>query len=326
MQFLRVLTRKVGRVDQPGLQQPRDERARPRERVEDVHALVAERRPEMLTQQLRHRADDEIHDLDRRVDDAKTLGVAGERPAEEVVVELDRHALAALGVVDALDAAADTRVEAGQRLRLRLQPPTLQFVHHPLHDLADGVQGSEVRAAEQRVEDRPGDQVLREHRRRVVLADRVVEIVAQRRDELTEALAGTAGRGDQGADALVVAASDVGDGLGPLLPVAPLAAALDDLRVDRLAPLFDTLIQSSEHVLRDDLGGGVAPGAGAVRTTQLPAFLRRLARADADDGDGSPVAAAVEVEFVDPGIEAFVVRAQRLQHLPDVRVGVVAVE
>ena len=84
---------------------------RPGERVEDVHALVAQRRSEVLAQQVGHRADDEVHDLDRGVDDAEALGVARKRPAEEVVVELDGDALAPLGVVDAFDAATDAGVE-----------------------------------------------------------------------------------------------------------------------------------------------------------------------------------------------------------------------
>ena len=50
------------------------------------------------------------------------------------------------------------------------------------------------------------------------------------------------------------------------------------------------------------------------------------ARANGDDGDRSICAAAVQVELVDPGFEALVVRAQRLQHLPDVRVGAAAVK
>ena len=44
VQFFPVLARQVVRANQPRLQEARNERPRPRERVEDVHALVARAR------------------------------------------------------------------------------------------------------------------------------------------------------------------------------------------------------------------------------------------------------------------------------------------
>lgn len=59
--------------DQAGLQQPRYEGAGAGKGVDDV--------AELGLQHLVHRMDDEIHDLDRSVDDAQLFGGAGEGAA-----------------------------------------------------------------------------------------------------------------------------------------------------------------------------------------------------------------------------------------------------
>ncbi len=51
-----------------------DEGAGAGERVEDVHALVADRRSELVAEHVLDAREDEVDDLDRRVDDAERLG------------------------------------------------------------------------------------------------------------------------------------------------------------------------------------------------------------------------------------------------------------
>ena len=72
---LGVLARQVLRADQPGLQQPDDEGAGAGEGVEDVHALVGQALPNSALQHVVGGAEDEVDDLDRRVDDAKRVGL-----------------------------------------------------------------------------------------------------------------------------------------------------------------------------------------------------------------------------------------------------------
>ena len=80
--------------------------------------------------------------------------------------------------------------------------------------------------------------MLRKHCRRIVLRDGAVEVFAQGRHELIKACThAPLGGLDQGSDALVMAAGDVCYGVGPLLPVATLSAALNDLCEDSRAQL-----------------------------------------------------------------------------------------
>jgi len=89
---------------------------------------------------------------------------------------------------------------------------------------------------------------------------------------------------------------DVGDVLGPGLPVAAFADLLDDPGVDGVAPLLDP---EGQRQL-----GRVGGRAFATSATGV------------DDDDLAGVL-LVEVDLVDHRVEAVVVRAQRLEDLPD---------
>ena len=110
-----------------------------------------------------HAAQNEVHDLHRRVDDPQRLGLLGEGQGEELLVELGDDPLLARGVVNASAAFADRLVEALQLLGLRLQVGAVQYSEHPAHHLCHRVLGREVVAVEDRIEDRLGHQVLGEH-------------------------------------------------------------------------------------------------------------------------------------------------------------------
>lgn len=85
-------------LDQAGLQQARDEGARAGEGVDDMDALRAEGLAELVLQHVVDRADDEVDDLDRGIDDAQLVARALEGDAEEVVVELADQLLLGGGV------------------------------------------------------------------------------------------------------------------------------------------------------------------------------------------------------------------------------------
>jgi hypothetical protein len=110
---------------------------------------------------------------------------------------------------------------------------------HALHRLGDRVVCGEVVAAEQGVEHRPGDEVLGEHLDGVVAGDAVVEVAAQAGEERVELRCCAVRAGEQALDAHDVLLRDLGDVLGPVLPIAALADLGDDLGVDRLAPALD---------------------------------------------------------------------------------------
>ena len=142
--------------------------------------------PNSLAEHLVGGPEDEVDDLDRGVDDAELVDGLLERGGEELVVELDDDALAALGVVDALGALADRVVELLQGGVLGVEGVLVEDVEHPLHGLGDRVVRGEVVALEEGVEDRAGDEVLGEHLDGVVAGDAVVEVAAQAVEERVE--------------------------------------------------------------------------------------------------------------------------------------------
>ena len=61
-----------------------------------MHPPGADRLSELVFEDVIHRPDDEVHALDRRVDDAEHFGGARKRAPEELVVEFDDQVLARL--------------------------------------------------------------------------------------------------------------------------------------------------------------------------------------------------------------------------------------
>lgn len=83
------------------MQKPRDESAGSRERVDDVDAFGTKRLPEFLLQNLVHRMDDEVHDFDRRINDAKLVRRTFEGFGKKLLVKLDNKPLLGLRIGDA---------------------------------------------------------------------------------------------------------------------------------------------------------------------------------------------------------------------------------
>ena len=300
MQLMCVLARQVRLADEAGLQEPDDEGPRPGEGVEHVHTLICDAAPQVSACQPVHAAQNEVHDLHRRVDDPQRLGRLGKGQGEEPLVELGDDPLLARSVVNASAALTHRLIEALQPLGLRLQVGAVQHPEHPTHHLRHRVLGREVIAIEDRIEDRLGHQMLGEHVDRRLRGDRVIEIGAQSRQETLE-LAGYLGVFYSLGQALTVTGRNIGHVLGPLLPVTPRADLLDHPGVDRLPPPAQRP-QVEGRLLRRRSAGGIA-----VVAAWSPEGI--------DDGDLVRLG-LVEVDLVDHGVEALIMRAQRLQHLP----------
>ena len=107
-------------------------------------------------------AEDEVDDLDRRVDDARAdRPVLAKASLEELLVQLGDDLLLALGAVDARGAKTRRSRRSPRGVCVSASSPwPSRRVEHRLHDLGDGVVRGEVVAREQGVEHRPGDQVL----------------------------------------------------------------------------------------------------------------------------------------------------------------------
>ena len=174
--FVLVFAAHVGRADQAALEQARDKGAGAGEWVEDVHRLVAQALAEFLCEHVVDGTNDEVDHFDRRIDDAQLLDHFGEGGFEKLVVELDDDALLAGGVVDAGGSHAHRLVELLQGLVVGGHGLVFEQVEHGLHRLRDGVAFDERIALKQGLEDRPRDDVLRQHFDGLGLADAGVDV------------------------------------------------------------------------------------------------------------------------------------------------------
>lgn len=107
--------------------------------------------------------ENEVHDLDRRVDGTEPLRDAREGLVEELVVELDQDRLAGFRGGSALHTPADRFVEGVEALRFRVDACWPQHLDDGFHTLAHGVAVRGRRLTEQRVEYGLRDHVLGKH-------------------------------------------------------------------------------------------------------------------------------------------------------------------
>ena len=305
MQFTRVLARQVRGRDEPGLQEPDDEGARPGEGIEDVHPLIGHAAPEVLARQPVDAAQNEVDDLHRRVDDAQGLRRCGEGLLEELLVQLGDDPLLALSIVDTGAALTHRGVETVEFVGLSVEVRVIQDGKHVTHDLRHRILGTEVVAIEHGVEDRLGDQVLGEHVDGRVLRNRVIEVRSQGRQELLEVTCDRRVSHPE-LETGAVTLRDLVDVLGPLLPVAARTHLLHEPRVDRVLPAPQG-VKVKAHL-------DAPPRSTAAHVVVLPAgFAAR--REGVDDGNLVRLG-PVEVDLIDHGIEALVVGAQRLKNFP----------
>ena len=135
---------------------------------------------------------------------------------------------------------ADRGVELVERVGLGLEFVLVERVEHVAPSTCDDrVVRGEVVAVEERVEDRPGDEVLGQHLDRVVAGDAVVEVAAQAGEEVVELLGATSGSGRRGARVMrvIVARRRCRRRPWPSPPSSARSPTFcDDPGVDRVAP------------------------------------------------------------------------------------------
>ena len=143
--------RSSSRISAGVLQQAHEESARAGEGVQHRHLLVRQPPAQVLLQGVVGGLQDEIHHLDRRVDDAEALGVLAQRDPEETFVEFQQHRLARPGVVQPGRAAAHAVVKGLERVQFVRQARVLQVHQDAAHGLRNRVALHEVVVAEERL-------------------------------------------------------------------------------------------------------------------------------------------------------------------------------
>ena len=188
----------------------------------------------------------------------------------------------------------------------------LKAAEEPLDGDRDGIGLRKLEVAEQGVEHRDGDDVLRRHLHGVLGRDVGVERVLQALEEHLEARPHDLVVAHQGADPVDVAPGDAGHVVGPLVPVDARAALLDELGLDGPLPALHREERQPElHACGYLSRLLVFRGLVALRVPALVGGVRNLLAP-------VPVSLLQQVELVHPGLDALVVGAQGLQDAPDV--------
>ncbi len=296
-----------------------------------MHALAAQRLAELGLQNVVDAVDDEIHHLYRGVDNAEALGHFRESVAEKLVVQFHHDFLFAFGIGDAFGAQLHTGIELFQCVGFFVQPVFLQHIQHALYGQRHGVVLGKTVAFEQRIKHGFGDQVLGQHFNDFAVADAVVQVVTQFMGKAVEGLLFFAvGRVFQnGGDAVDMGAGNLGNVIGPVFPVAAVAAFLHHLGIQGAFDFAYFKLQSEVVFLgvffyrlanAETALAGVAFFLGDRPVLFVLDFV--------SDGDHFHFGFVIARQFqlVDHGVEAVIVRAQGLQHLPHHAVGLVVIQ
>ena len=226
------------RRDQPELQQPHNEGASARERVEDRDIVRghAARDPEFVFQGPVRAVENEVDNLLRRVDDPEPLSRPRKRNLKEALVYLPDESLFALVVGDLRDLSALSFVERFERLSFAPKSHRHEQPESLFERLRDGVIFREV--VETCVEYRLGDVMLREHVDSLVGFDVLVDVVAQPFEVLPENLVdGIAASVYDLLNALAVSVGNVLHLGCPLRCIFAIPALLDKSDIDSSAPV-----------------------------------------------------------------------------------------
>ena len=289
MHLTSVLPTQIGAVYEPQLEQPGQEDARAREGVQDVYTGIGQPLAELFAENVVGAPQDEVHHLGRRIDDSQPFRFLLDRELEEVFIQFLEDLLSGNAGVQSLGSAAHAPVERFHVADFVLQAEFAELAPQLVQRPRDGVAAREVVPVKERIEHRPGQDVLGHHVDGVGFADRLVDRTAKL---LVEALdppleCCILGVGQQIADPFHQAREDVGDVSRPRHPILPVSAPLHDLRVDRLW--------------------------GKVERREVELELFGAWVDDVDDNAFRPL----QVDPVDLGVEAVVMRAKRPKDLPD---------
>ena len=111
-----------------------------------MHPFTAQCLTKLPFQKMIDTAQDEVHDLYRRVDDPQPISHLGEGLAEELLIKLDHNLLLASRIINAFGAKLHTVVELLQRTGFLVQVLLFQDIQYLLHGQRHWVLASKAMA------------------------------------------------------------------------------------------------------------------------------------------------------------------------------------
>ena len=174
--------------------------------------------------------DDEIDNLNRRVDDAQPIGFFLQCRSKEILVKFHQYPLTCLAVVQTTGTHPYALIEALKIPRFVLQAEFPKNVLQLIEGFGNGIGFSEIVMLEKCLEYGAGEVMLGHHVNSIVVGDRIVDGLPQFALESIEPFAKgiVTGVMEKLFDPRYQAGEDIGHILGPGFPVFPVAAFLHD--------------------------------------------------------------------------------------------------
>ena len=242
VQLITILQGQHVRRDESAFHHADGERPGSREGVKNVDALILETATEVFLQRLVRTADDEIHHLNRRVDDAEAFHHLGKGRLEKLVIQLHNELLPCRGVFDAFDPFPDAGIKAFQRIKVFFQSLPFQHVQNSLHGLRNRIVFRKGIAFKQRVKNRFGDDVLCQHLYGLFPVNGRIQVAAQALNKGVKGGLLFVGRLFQhGTDTHLMPFRNAGNVLCPRFPILPVTALVDNLPVNGILPFPELL-------------------------------------------------------------------------------------
>ncbi len=229
-QFIRVnlffvLARQRMGLDEVGLDQARNECTRSGKGIEDLHPLTVQISVKMLFEDFIDAVQDEIHDLDRGVNDTQSGHQFREGRLEKGVVEIANQILFGCVTLGQRNPLGHVLVEAFQLLGFRIHVMLVDDCQNPLHGLGYRVFRRKGSVPKQGLKNGLGQYMLGQHFHRFLLGNAAVQIFANPLEKHIESRTAFSFL-DQVFNTLNHGAGNLGDILGPTRPVFAIAQML----------------------------------------------------------------------------------------------------
>ena len=133
VKLLMILPFQILRRNQTILQQPHHKSPRPRKRIENMHIIIRQTHPKLLTQRIIRTSHNKIHHLHRRIHNSQPFRHARKSILKKLIVKLNNNLLLTLSIINPTRSRLHTRIKLIQSRNLLTQRLPFQSIQHLLH-------------------------------------------------------------------------------------------------------------------------------------------------------------------------------------------------
>ncbi len=188
VQFLIVFPFQILLRNQATLQQTCDKCSCSCKRVQNMNVFVRNRTAKLFLENIIHRMDDEIHNLDWRINNTQLFNHFGKCSFEKLVIQLNDDSLFSLGIVDTCRAGSDGLIKLVQNLSIFPDCLCFQEIQHLLHGNGNRVILNKRVTLKQGLKYRLRNNVLSQHFDSFQLGNGWIDIFLKSRQEILKRL------------------------------------------------------------------------------------------------------------------------------------------